>query len=468
MRLFDLLSGIVDRKNVADVEIAGITSDSRKVKPSYLFVALSETANCFIPQALDNMAAAIIASNYSEINNCISVRKPKEIYHRLAARFYKNQPSNIVAVTGTNGKTSVVNFCQQLWNSANLKSVSIGTVGVLGDTNKEYKINLTTPDAADTHSILNGLKNEEVEYIAIEASSHGLDQYRIHSVDLCAAAFTNISQDHYDYHNNFESYFQKKKKLFSEILRENGTVILNSDIAEFQELLCCVKKQKVISYGKKSQDIKLVKQVPKNNGQTISLNINGDNQEVFLPILGKFQAYNIMCAIGLVIATSVENFHLELLRSVDGRMQLIDKNNCKVVVDYAHTPDALKSALISLRWHIDKGRIILVFGCGGDRDKRKRSIMGQIANDYADVVIVCDDNPRTENPDLIRKEIISNCNKAIKTNISNRKQAIIAAINEAKADDIILVAGKGHEKNQIIGSNVIPFSDFLTINSILS
>ncbi|MBQ4874743.1 MAG: UDP-N-acetylmuramoyl-L-alanyl-D-glutamate--2,6-diaminopimelate ligase [Rickettsiaceae bacterium H1] len=465
MKLPDLLGNIAT--NVPNIEITGITSDSRKIKSGYLFVSLSKNADKFISGAINKGAAAVITGQQNKNDNRIFVQNPKEVYHRIASRFYTKQPKNIVAVTGTNGKTSVVNFCQQLWNSANIKSASIGTIGVQGNIEKKYKINLTTPDAGDMHKILYDLASEGINYVAVEASSHGIEQYRMHGVNLHAAGFTNISQDHYDYHHDFASYFQAKQKLFLEILPENKTAVLNNDISEYHDLINKIKTQKIISYGNQSQDIKTIKQTPKNNGQVISLCIYGNKKEVFLPILGKFQVYNILCAIGLVTATGIENFDLSALKGVNGRMQPIEKNGHRVVIDYAHTPDALKSALTSLRWHmINKGRVILVFGCGGERDKSKRKTMGKIAADHADVTIVCDDNPRNENPDLIRKEIISSCNKAI--NISDRKKAIIAAINEAKSNDIILIAGKGHEESQINGSQVIFFNDFLTVSNILS
>lgn len=469
MRLSVLCSGIVENNVISsfpEIEIIGITSDSRQVKPGYLFAALSKVANGFIPQAINSGAVAIL-SDVADNQQAVYTQHPfpKSVYHKLAARFYSQQPKHIIAVTGTNGKTSVVNFCQQLWQSAHLKSVGIGTIGVTGNIDHQYKTSLTTPDAMEMHYILNDLVKKNVNYVAIEASSHGLAQFRLHSVKLSAAAFTNLSLDHGDYHQDFNDYFQSKQKLFTEILSEKGVVVLNADIPEYEQLLKVISERKVISYGEKSNDIKLIQQVPQDNGQIISFSVGGKKEEVFFPILGQFQAYNILCALGLVYATNITNFNLQALRAVDGRMQLVVKDNYRVVVDYAHTPDALKSVLMSLKWHINFKRIILVFGCGGDRDRKKRAMMGQIAQNYADFIIVCDDNPRTEDPGVIRQEIIATCPQAIE--IADRKKAISVAINEARSGDVILVAGKGHEDKQITAAGAASFHDISVINSML-
>ncbi len=464
VKLSELLTGILD--GFVDVEVKGLTSDSRKVKAGFVFFALSEFANQFIPEARKNGAVAIIANSNKDCN-VISASQPKKIYHKIASRFYKQQPKTIVAVTGTNGKTSVVNFCHQLWGSMNLRAASIGTIGVVGgSTAKNYKASLTTPDSADLHCILDDLAREDISCVAIEASSHGIDQYRAHSVKLKAAGFTNISHDHYDYHGDASSYFTAKARLFSEILSSDGVAVLNLDIPEYHSLRKHVGNRSVISYGSKSGDIQLLDQQPEQNGQTLSLNINGRKQEVFLPIIGKFQASNILCAIALVIASGEDKFQLDCIRAVNGRMQLLERNGYRGVIDYAHTPDALKNALLSLRWHVKAGRIILVFGCGGDRDRKKRAIMGSIANELADVVIVCDDNPRTENPTQIRAEILSCCKKAFE--IGDRKSAIMQAVNEAKAGDIVLIAGKGSETIQMIGKQKVPFNDLMVFDGIVS
>lgn len=470
MKLIELLSGVFQNIECANSEIIGLTSDSRKVRPGFLFVALSEVGDSFIDSAIGNGAVVIIS--HKNQNQCRAIffqhDEPRKAYSRLAKNFHRKQPANIVAVTGTNGKSSVVNFCQQLWNSAKLKSVSVGTIGVVGDIERnKYGINLTTPDAGEMHCILNDLVSDGIDHVVIEASSQGLSQYRIHNINVCAAAFTQLSQDHYDYHNNRESYFLAKSKLFSEVLTAGGVAVLNSDIPEYKCLLNDVGNRAVISYGTGDSDVRLIKQTPKRNGQIISFSIKGDRRELFLPILGRFQAYNIMCAIGLVVATGVMDFHLESLKSIVGRMQLIEKDGYKIVIDYAHNPAALESSLRSLRWHLDGGvgRLILVFGCGGDRDESKRSIMGKVADDYADVIIVTDDNPRNEDPALIRAKIISECSKAIE--VPDRQQAIIVAINEAKQGDVVLIAGKGHEHDQIVGSTVIPYDDYSAANSAL-
>ncbi len=465
MKLHDLLFGIIDDLNFPNVKVNGITSDSRRVKPGYLFVALSAIGNSFISAAITSGAVAIIGDLIRVGDNVILIsnRSPKKIYHKIAARFYPRQPENIVSVTGTNGKTSVVTFCKQLWDSVGIRSASIGTLGVSCDFSKNYATNLTTPDSADMHYLLNYFASCNISHVAVEASSHGLDQYRMHSVKLKAAAFTNLSHDHYDYHTDYNSYFQAKIKLFTEILQKGGAVVLNSDIYQYKGLLDIVGERNVISYGQNVGEIRLIKQIPHKDGQTIYLEISDKREEIFVPILGAFQAYNIMCAVGLVMAVGLKDFNLGALRSSKGRMELLENNGKVVVIDYAHTPEALKSALISLRWHNCDKRIILVFGCGGDRDKSKRRVMGDIAQNYADKVIVCDDNPRTENPALIRQDIISRCRKAVE--IGDRSEAIISAICQARQQDVILIAGKGHEDYQLKNGIKNNLSDFAVVRN---
>ena len=468
MKLCDLFLGIINNIQLPSIELFGLASNSGKIKPGYLFVLLSKQAKYFIPQAISNGAIATLSNDVNIDSDVIHIYhpRPREIYHQLASRFYSQQPERIVAVTGTNGKTSVVNFYQQLLSSSKIKAVSIGTIGVKGIATKGYNTNLTTPDAADIHCILHDLSLQKIEDVAIEASSHGLEQHRMHSVKVKAAAFTNLSHDHFDYHDSYQSYFAAKQKLFTEVLSKDGVAVLNADSPEYNDLLSLMSKKNVISYGKHAHDIKLIKQIAHDDGQSIIFSINQVKREIRIPVLGMFQSYNILCALGLMMAVGHDVVDLENLRFVEGRMQLVKKDNYRVVIDYAHTPDALKSALISLKWHANFGRLILVFGCGGNRDQQKRVIMGRIAHDYANIIIVCDDNPRNEDPSNIRKEIISGCPNAIE--IGDRQEAIIAAIDMASPKDIILVAGKGHENKQIFSNKTVFFNDLLIINEILS
>nr|CAH7713371.1 unnamed protein product [Callosobruchus chinensis] len=333
---------------------------------------------------------------------------PQGIYSKIVSRFYQfKQPKYVAAVTGTNGKTSVVEFCRQIWQD---NAASIGTLGTCVNNNRKDN-SLTTPSADDLYSTLRDINNKNVEHLALEASSHGIDQYRIHGLRLNAAAFTNFSQDHLDYHKSIDEYFEAKKRLFDEVLPKEKTAILNADIGEYGELLNIAEKRgnKVITYGKKNSDITLLKQIPTANDK---------------------------------------------LASPSGRME---KVNTFAFVDYAHTPSALKQALLSLKWHFNK-KIVLVFGCGGNRDQTKRAEMGKIAQMLAGKVIVTDDNPRDEDPGKIRHDILLHCPDALE--IGDRKKAIEKGINIAHDENmILLVAGKGHERFQIIEGQALEFSD---------
>ncbi|WCR54343.1 MAG: UDP-N-acetylmuramoyl-L-alanyl-D-glutamate--2 [Wolbachia endosymbiont of Ctenocephalides orientis wCori] len=390
----------------------------------------------------------------------------KQSYSSIRYRHEKEskQPKYIAAVTGTNGKTSVVEFCRQIWQNAGYNAASIGTLGTsINDKRRSNNNNLTTPDAEDLYAILRDINSKNVEHLALEASSHGIDQYRIHELKLSAAAFTNFSQDHLDYHKSLSEYLDVKKRLFSEMLPENGTEILNADIDEYSALLDIAKKRgsKIITYGKKDSDIALLKQTPTSDGQHLTIKINDKIYNTFFPVFGKFQAYNLLCAIGIVISSGIayQNICVNKLVSPLGRMERV---NSFAFVDYAHTPDALKQALLSLKWHFNK-KIVLVFGCGGNRDQTKRSEMGKVAQAYADKVIITDDNPRNEDPAKIRNDILLSCSNALE--IADRKRAIEYGAGIAYNEDmILLVTGKGHEKLQIIiGEQVFESSDVKVI-----
>lgn len=450
MKLKELLYNIIDIN--CDIEILGVSCDLKKIKKDHLFICLSER---FIDYKVFSNAAAVIA-NIPGLDSIIFHSSPRLIYHEIVSRFYKfQQPEYAVAVTGTNGKTSVVEFCRQIWQYAGYKSASIGTLGLcINNHREENKYNLTTPNKNDLYEML---RNRNIEHIALEASSHGIDQYRMHGLKLRSAAFTNFSSDHLDYHISIDEYFETKKKLFSEVLPQGSRVILNADVKEYITLLNIAREQnsQIITYGKKGAHITLLKQVPSKKGQYLIIKVYDKVYNVFFRVFGKFQVYNLLCAIGM---SELKDICIEKLQSPEGRMERISDF---VFVDYAHTPDALKQALLSLKWHFKK-KVVLVFGCGGNRDKTKRFEMSKVANRFAERVIITDDNPRNEDPAKIRYDLLQFCPNA--TEIGDRKMAIEEGINTAcNKGMILLIAGKGHEKYQILQNQVIEFSDKLII-----
>ncbi|WP_250296437.1 Mur ligase family protein [Wolbachia endosymbiont of Oedothorax gibbosus] len=466
MKLRELLHDIVDVN--FGVEIKGVTCNPKRVKEGYLFVCVSERDRIYIDQILSCGAKAIIASDCIT-NGIIPARdagthifhpNPQEIYSKIVSRFYQfKQPKYVAAVTGTNGKTSVVEFCRQIWQNSGYNAASIGTLGTyINNDREDNSDNLTTPGADDLYATLRGIN---VEHLALEASSHGIDQYRIHGLKLAAAAFTNFSQDHLDYHKNLGEYLETKKRLFYEVLPEGKTAILNADIDEYCALLKIAEKRgnQVITYGKKGSDITLLKQIPAPNGQHLTIKIGDEIYDMFFPVLGQFQAYNLLCAMGIVTSSGLNyrEIRVDKLIFPAGRMEKVKPF---AFVDYAHTPSALKQALLSLKWHFNK-KIILVFGCGGNRDRTKRSEMGKIAQMYADKVIITDDNPRDEDPAKIRHDILSDA-----LEIEDRREAIEKGIDIAYNEGmILLVAGKGHERFQIVSGQTFEFSDVEVIKN---
>ncbi|WP_353273493.1 Mur ligase family protein [Wolbachia endosymbiont (group A) of Agelastica alni] len=466
MKLRELLHSIIDVD--FDIEIKGVTCNPKRVKEGYLFVCVSERDRIYIDQILSCGAKAIIASDCIT-NGVIPVRdagihifhpNPQEIYSEIVSRFYQfKQPKYVAAVTGTNGKTSVVEFCRQIWQNAGYNAASIGTLGTCINNGRKGNSNsLTTPGAEDLYATLRGIS---VEHLVLESSSHGIDQYRIHGLKLSAAAFTNFSQDHLDYHKSLGGYLETKKRLFYEVLPEGKTAILNADIDEYGALLKIAEKRsnKIITYGKTGSDITLLEQTPTPSGQYLTIKIGDEIYDMFFPVLGQFQAYNLLCAIGIVTSSGLNyrEMCVEKLVSPPGRMEKVKPF---AFVDYAHTPSALKQALLSLKWHFNK-KIVLVFGCGGNRDQTKRAEMGKIAQMYADRVIITDDNPRDEDPAKIRHDILSDA-----LEIGDRKEAIEKGIDIAYNEGmILLVAGKGHEKFQIIGNQIFEFSDVEVIKN---
>lgn len=466
------MSGSSLDKNLSDLLKScesknGIASNSKDVKPGYIFCALSEKANEYIDQAIANGASVIISNrNYTSDNVLhITHKSPIDIYHKICSNFYNKQPKHISAVTGTNGKTSVCYFFQQICDLASKKSASIGTIGLVVE-NKIIEVgSLTSPDAAKLHKFLYDLACNSVDYVALEASSHGLDQKRMHSVNVESAVFTNLTQDHLDYHGDMESYFKCKLRLFTEILSKNA--ILNSDDKYSARIAESIASE-VITYGVNNADIQILEQTPNCNGQVIKFKIFDRILEVELQILGKFQAYNLAAAIGLALVNGIDVHQIDCkqIKSPPGRMEYIKNNRAlKVFVDYAHTPDGLQNALLSIRWHFPGRKITSVFGCGGDRDQGKRSIMGRIAFDLADKIIICDDNPRTEDPAKIRHEVLAEC-KTRAIEIGDRANAIEYAILNAKQDEIIIISGKGHETIQKFANHEIQLNDVDIINRI--
>ncbi|CCF78412.1 UDP-N-acetylmuramyl tripeptide synthase [Wolbachia endosymbiont of Onchocerca ochengi] len=465
MKLRELLYNIIDV--TFDIEIKGVTCNPKRVKEGYLFVCISKEHE----KCISDIKTSAIIANFMVHDSRIYILhpNPQEIYSKIVSRFYQfKQPKYAAAVTGTNGKTSVIEFCCQIWQNAGYNAASIGTLGMY--TNNERKANhnsLTTPDADDFYATLCDINSKGIEYLALEASSHGIDQYRIHGLELTAAAFTNLSQDHLDYHQNISKYFKAKKRLFHEVLSKEKTVILNANTDKYYALLKIAKKRgnKVITYGEKSSNITLIKQVPALNGQYLTIRISNEVYNVFFPVFGQFQACNLMCAIGIAISSGLDykKMCIDKLISPPGRMEKVKPF---VFVDYAHTPSALKQAILSLKWHFNK-KIVLVFGCGGNRDQAKRAEMGKIAQMYAEKVIITNDNPRDENPTEIRRDILLHCPDAVE--VEDRKEAIEKGIDISyNKGMILLIAGKGHERFQIINGQALEFSDVEVVRNYAS
>jgi UDP-N-acetylmuramoyl-L-alanyl-D-glutamate--2,6-diaminopimelate ligase len=465
--------------------IAGLTSDSRQVKPGYLFAALpgeTDHGQNYIADAIANGAVAVLGGPETSLPNnaggteLIRDKRPRRRFARIAAAFYDRQPDCVSAVTGTNGKTSVVHFANQLWRHAGYHAASLGTLGVLApDLNFDGPIRvgpvLTTPDPVTLHEELADLADAGVTHLAMEASSHGLDQHRLDGIDVSVAGFTNLSQDHLDYHGDMDTYFAAKKRLFIDILSPDGAAVINADEDIADELItaCEERGQQVIRYGRKGREIRLLALQPTETGQDLRLDFYGQKIDTHLNMIGDYQALNLLCALGLV--TSREPDPVMMQRMIDaipeltgakGRLEHIadHPNGGAIYVDYAHTPGALEATLKTIRRHA-LGQVHVVFGCGGNRDQSKRSIMGQVADQLADHIIVTDDNPRHEDPASIRAMVLQGAVDAIE--IPDRAKAIEEGIHNVGPDDILLVAGKGHETGQKIGGKIIPFSDADTI-----
>lgn len=468
---------------------SGLSQDTRHVKPGDIFVVIPcDQAEVHARAAVKAGAVALVVeTELAEIIRgkvdvpVLTVSSARRALSQAAALLYPHQPEVMVAVTGTNGKSSVVSFVRQIWQQLGFKAASFGTLGV--EVSSQATLpqftavpKLTTPGALAFHHMLNTLADSGITNCVFEASSHGLDQYRLHDIRLTAAGFTNLSQDHLDYHESMEGYFDAKSKLFTEVLPPDKTAVINMASPYFPSLKAMIlgRGQKLLAYGvDQSADLK-AENIRLNADEIIcDLTIQGQTwRQIPLKMVGAFQVENVLCAIGLVLASGAKAQDvvdaLPYLRSAPGRMELVGKTSQDgmIFVDYAHTPDALKRALESLREHVTpRARLRVVFGCGGNRDAGKRVHMGQIATMLADDVYITDDNPRDEDPAFIRAQILVACPKALE--VGDRRKAIQRAIGEMDSKDILLIAGKGHEQGQIVGDRIMPFDDRTEVQEIL-
>ncbi len=452
----------------ADVVVLGVTSDSRDVKPGYVFAALPGTkvdGSAYIDRALVGGAVAVICQrgSYQGAGLIIESDNPRRLLALMAARFYDCQPDTIVAVTGTNGKTSVSVFVRQIWAAMGFRAASLGTIGVVGPDGSEYLAH-TTPDPVQLAALAAKLRDDHVQHLAIEASSHGLAQYRLDGLRLTAGAFTNLTQDHLDYHHSFEAYFEAKMRLFDELLPRGAAAVINMDSPQGADVLRHALKAELVPFtvGRNGDDLKLVQSTANGLGQELVIESKSGQHRVSLPLVGDFQVSNALVAAGLVIASggevSLVLHALESLKGASGRLELVGLTGAgaSVFVDYAHTPDALENAISALRPYTT-GKLHVVFGCGGDRDKGKRPLMAAAVSKYADIAYLTDDNPRTEEPAQIRREALVGAPHAVE--IGDRAKAIATAVQALEAGDILLVAGKGHEEGQTVGTTVFPFKD---------
>ncbi|KQX17835.1 MULTISPECIES: UDP-N-acetylmuramoyl-L-alanyl-D-glutamate--2,6-diaminopimelate ligase [unclassified Sphingomonas] len=474
MRLTDLVAGVpaLLDAGIGDARVTGFAIDHRKVAPGTVFGAFKGSrfnGEDFIAQAVADGAIAIVSAPGVAVDGALHLAdaEPRRLFAQLAARFFAPFPDTTIAVTGTNGKTSTVELTRQLWRMAGFHAASIGTLGVT-TADDQVSTGLTTPDIVTFLSNMAGLRKEGVTHAAFEASSHGLSQYRTEGLPVRAAAFTNLSRDHLDYHGTMDDYFAAKLRLFTEVVDQDGAVVLWADDPRSADVMAAVRKRgvRLLSVGSAGEAIRLVERTPTALGQTLRLEVDGAARDVKLPLIGAYQAANALVAAGLVIATGgdigLTLANLQRVAPVRGRLEraAISRTGAPIYVDYAHTPDGLEAAIQALRPHT-AGRLITVFGAGGDRDTGKRPLMGEVSTRLSDRTIVTDDNPRSEDPATIRRDVMAGARGAIE--IGGRREAIAAAIAEAQAGDIVLIAGKGHEQGQIVGAGdqmrVLPFDD---------
>jgi UDP-N-acetylmuramoyl-L-alanyl-D-glutamate--2,6-diaminopimelate ligase len=461
-----------------DPVVAGLTLDSRKVQPGFLFAALAGSkadGAAFVNDAVRRGATAILAASDAVLppidKGIVVVRddNPRRRIALMAAAFAGLQPATVAAVTGTNGKSSTVHFVRQIWLASGLKAASVGTLGIVSP-GFTRDAGLTTPDPVQLHADLATLAREGVTHLAIEASSHGLDQHRLDGLKLSAAAFTNLTHEHLDYHPTMDAYFAAKARLFEALLPAGGTAVVNADSDRAATLgaICARRGVRFWTYGAKGRELRLLRDEPTPAGQHLVIELLGARHDVELPLVGGFQASNALAALGLAVATGSEAARavaaLGTLTGAPGRLQLVARHRtgAPVYVDYAHKPEALETVLATLR-PFAKGKLVVVFGCGGDRDRGKRPVMGEIATRLADLTLVTDDNPRSEEPEAIRAEIVRGIPAGRRNWVevrTDRHDAIaqgMAALGSA--DDLLLIAGKGHETGQTIKGVTHHFDD---------
>lgn len=466
MRLDALIDSVTGDAGATDV--TGFAIDNRKVTRGSVFGAFRGArvnGEDFIPQAVAAGAVAVVARPGVAVDGAVLIadEEPRRLFARLAARYYVPFPQTCVAVTGTNGKTSTVELTRQLWRMLGEKSASIGTLGITTSVD-QVSTGLTTPDIVTFLTNMAGLAKEGVTHVAFEASSHGLSQYRTEGLPVRAAAFTNLSRDHLDYHGTMEAYFAAKMRLFDEVVDDDGAAVVWADDAWSDRAVAhaTARGLRLLTVGTRGEALKLLSREPTHLGQTLRVLADGAERRIELPLIGAYQAANALVAAGFVMATGTPADKvlplLERLQPVRGRLEraVVTAAGAPVYVDYAHTPDGLRAAIEALRPHV-KGRLIVLFGAGGDRDAGKRPMMGKVAADLADRVIVTDDNPRSEDPAAIRAAVMAGAPQA--EGIGGRRAAIAAALAQAQAGDIVLLAGKGHEQGQVIGDRVLPFDD---------
>jgi UDP-N-acetylmuramoyl-L-alanyl-D-glutamate--2,6-diaminopimelate ligase len=472
MRLRDLFSddAVMDAQ-AGEVAVTGLAVDSRAVKPGDLFFALAGAKTDgarFIDQAIASGAVAVAGERLPEGDRrvpSVATPNPRRALALAAAKFFSRQPAVIAAVTGTSGKTSVAAFTRQIWQRLGHASASIGTIGLVSPKRTVYG-SLTTPDPIALHRQLDEIAGEGVTHLALEASSHGLDQYRLDGIRIGAGAFTNLSRDHMDYHPDVAHYLNAKLRLFRDLVAIDGAAVISADHDSSQAVIDAARARKlrIMTVGRKcdgADGIRLAEAGIDGFAQKLSLEHGGRMRKLRLPLVGEFQIENALVAAGLAIGTRSDPDQvfaaLEHLEGAKGRLERVgERNGAPIFVDYAHKPDALAKALQALRPYA-KRKLVVVFGAGGDRDAGKRPLMGEIATENADSVIVTDDNPRSENPAAIRAAILASAKGA--KDIGDRAEAIRTAIAGLQPGDALLIAGKGHETGQIVGDRVLPFSD---------
>ncbi len=465
-----LLSALIgDAAGVSgDTRVTGFAIDNRKVAAGTIFGAFKGAkfnGEDFIDAAIAAGAPAIVASPDAKVVGAVHIASdnPRKAFAQIAAKFFAPFPKHVAAVTGTNGKTSTAELTRQLWRMAGHNAASIGTLGVT-TAEDQVRTGLTTPDIVTFLSNMSGLSREGISHAIFEASSHGLDQYRVAGVPVGVVAFTNLSRDHLDYHGSMDAYFEAKMRLFDEIAIETATAVIWADDAWSDKAIAraTARDLNLITVGENGKGIRLISRKPTQLGQDLEIEVQGETYKVKLPLIGAYQASNALTACGVVIGSGERAddviANLSRLQTVRGRLEraAIARSGAPIYVDYAHTPDGLDAAIKALRPHTN-GRLIVVFGAGGDRDAGKRPLMGAVAQQYADICIVTDDNPRSEDPASIRAAIREGAPGALE--IGDRREAIAKAIQLAASGDIVLIAGKGHEQGQIVGDRTLPFDD---------